>query len=531
MKKIIIFFLFLFLTVSFIPGDNIDNLINRINKNQIRAIVEFISDDLFEGRKPGTRGGELVEKYIRSIFKIMDIGPYFNSYFQTFDLRGFKTKELFVEANGIKLTYKNDIMGNFAEETGEFNLKGETVFAGYGIKSDAWNWNDYKDFDVTDKILIIRVNDPGMENESIFRGRELTYYGRWTYKYEQAIKENAKGVLLIHTDKSAGYDWDVVRNSWSGMSYFLPSTINNNLKFRGWIKEEKLKEILAKKGVKLESLYRKSKTREFKPINLGFNINIYGKSDYKNIKTNNVIGYIPGSHPELKNKNIVLSAHIDHLGKDDSLKGDKIYNGAIDNGSAVASMLMTSKILKEYQDNLDYSIVVLACQAEEEGLLGTRYFAEGIDPSKFIANINFESTPVWEKTRDFIGVGAKFSTLEKLLKKILKKEGLEYSYFSMSNQGFFYRSDQFSFARKGIPGMWITAGEKYVSGKNKLKEFFLGKYHTVEDEYDPGWELDSTIQTIKIAALLVKYINENKPVIDWKGKMTFPVEKSSKKNY
>ncbi len=152
------------------------------------------------------------------------------------------------------------------------------------------------------------------------------------------------------------------------------------------------------------------------------------------------------------------------------------------------------------------------------------FFANSIDPSKIVANINFESTPVWEKARDFIAVGAKYSTLEDILKKILKKENLKYSYFSMANQGFFYRSDQFSFARKGIPSIWITAGEDYVSGKNRLKEFFTGNYHTPEDEYNPEWKLDSTIQTIKIALLLIDYINRNTPEIKWKGKMTFPVE-------
>ena len=512
------------LSFTFVFCSNIENYINSISKRQIQSIIEFLSDDLLEGRAPGTNGGYLAEKYVKSIFKLLDIEPYGKDYFQQFVLKGYTLEELMVEANGVSLKFKDDVMGSYTEDVNNFSLEGEAVFAGFGIISKDWEWNDYKNVSVKDKILIIRVNEPGRNNPELFEGKALTYYGRWTYKLEEAARQGAKGVLLIHTPDTAGYGWHVVRNSWGGESLYLPFTLKSNLKFRGWIREEKLREILNKKGINIEELYKKSESRTFKPIGLGFKIKIQGKNKFRSVIVNNVVGYIPGSDPKLKEKSIVLSAHIDHLGKNPSLSGDQIFNGAIDNSSAVASMIVTAKILKEYQKNLKYSIIVLACEAEEEGLLGSYFFANSIDPSKIIANINFESTPVWEKARDFIAVGAKYSTLEDILKKILKKENLKYSYFSMANQGFFYRSDQFSFARKGIPSIWITAGEDYVSGKNRLKEFFTGNYHTPEDEYNPEWKLDSTIQTIKIALLLIDYINRNTPEIKWKGKMTFPVE-------
>jgi len=530
MKKysgIIFFIIFAFLFSGLIYSQSnsskIDEYLKMVSKDELRAIDQFIGDDLFEGRVPGTRGGELVEKYVRSVYGLLGIKPFFKDYFQPFLLKGFTIKNLELLANGEILKFRDDVVGSYVRQVKDFDMEGDAVFVGFGIDSKAWNWDDFKNVNVKDKILIIRVNDPGFYLGKIFNGRELTYYGRWVYKLEEAARKGAKGALLIHTDESAGYDWNVVRNSWGGESLYLERSLKNNLKFRGWIKEASLKRILAKKGIFLEKLYKKSLKRNFKPIDLGFKIRIKGENSFREIKANNVVGLIEGNNPKYKDKYIVISAHIDHLGMNPALKGDKIFNGAIDNGSAVASMIETAKILKKYSKYLNYSIIVLACEAEEEGLLGSDYFANSIDPKKVIANINFESTPVWEKARDFIGVGAKYSTLEDILKKVLKKEGLKYSYFSMSNQGFFYRSDQFSFAKRGIPSMWITAGEDYISGKNRLKEFFTGNYHTVKDEYNPDWKFDSTVQTVRVALLLIDYINNNHPPLKWKGKMTFPV--------
>ncbi len=523
--KAIVFSMILFFSQVLQGGSNIDPYLSHLSKREIRGVLQFLSDDLLEGRAPGTRGGALAEKYIRSLYQVMDIEPFFKTYFQPMVLKAFTTEELQVEAGGLKFAYRKAVMGNYVRERRDFFLEGDAVFAGYGIRSKAWNWDDYKGEDLKGKILIIRVNEPGRKNPALFNGRALTYYGRWTYKLEEAARAGARGVLLIHTDETAGYGWEVVRNSWSGEQLYLPEDLKNPLEFRGWIKEKALKAILNRKGISLERLYARSESRNFRPIPLGLKIKIKGKNSFRTLKANNVVGFIPGRSPKLRKKFIVLSAHIDHLGKDPSLKGDNIFNGAIDNASAVASMMAAARVLKEYQAHLDYSVVLLACQAEEAGLLGSRYFARSLDPSSVVVNINFESTPVWERTSDFMAVGARYSTLEDILKKILKKEGLNYSYFSMSEQGFFYRSDQFSFARRGIPAVWISAGERYASGRNRLMEFFRGNYHTPADEYDPNWPLESTLQTVKIALLLVDYINRVHPRITWKGKMTFPVEK------
>ncbi len=513
-----------FMSLSFSQNSgDIREYLKGISKDEIRGIIEFLGDDLLEGRAPGTRGGMLAEKYVRSIYQLLGIKPFFKDYYQPFILKGFTVKDLEINANGINLKFRDDVVGTYVREVKNFDLEGDAVFVGFGIYSKDWNWDDFKNFDLRDKILIVRVNDPGFYLGKIFNGRELTYFGRWVYKLEEAARRGAKAALLIHTNESAGYGWNVVKNSWGGESLYLKRALENNLKFRGWIREESLKRILTEKGISLEELYRKSLKRNFKPVELGFKIKISGKNSFREIKVNNVVGLIRGSNPSYRDKYIVISAHIDHLGMNPSLRGDNIFNGAIDNGSAVASMIVTAKILKMYQRYLNYSVIVLACEAEEEGLLGSDYFANSIDPKRVIANINFESTPVWERAKDFMGIGAKYSTLERILKRVLEREGLKYSYFSMSNQGFFFRSDQFSFAKRGIPSVWITAGEDYISGRNRLKEFFTGNYHTVNDEFNPEWKLDSTVQTIRVALLLIDYINNYHPKIVWKGKMSFPV--------
>lgn len=495
-----------------------------VSKKVIRTVIEFLSDDKLEGRAPGTRGGKLAEDYVKSVLQIMEIEPYRGDYFQEFELKGFKLKDLTARIGGGEIKYMEDIVGTCVREAESFSLEGEVVFAGFGISCGGWDWDDYGDFSVKDKIVVVRVNEPGRDDRELFEGPALTYYGRWTYKIEEAARRGARAILLIHTDDSAGYGWHVVQNSWGGEELYLPSMLENNLEFRGWVREERLRRVLEERNIDLKELYAMSEREDFKPVSLGLFAEFSGYSEFRKFNTRNVVGYIEGGDRELSRRSVVLSAHIDHLGRNDSLKGDAIFNGAIDNGSAVASMMAAAKALKEREESLRYSVIILACQAEEAGLLGSRYFAGSVRPEELVADINFESTPVWEASRDFLAVGARYSDLEDMIKGILKKMGLEYSYFSMSNQGFFYRSDQFSFARRGVPSVWLSAGEDYPGGRNYLREFFLGDYHTVDDEFDPSWKLESTVQTVEVALRLIEYINRETPEINWKGRTTFPLE-------
>ncbi len=513
--------LLIFSACSSHPHETLEQRSEKISKAEMQSITELLGNDLYEGRAPGTRGGDLTEIYMKSLFKFMDLQPGVNgSYFQTFVMKGFTNSGVTLTANGTELNYIDDIVGTFTVEEESIDLNGEAVFVGFGITTDIWEWDDYKNVDVKDKIVITRVNDPGMYNADIFEGSILTYFGRWTYHIEEAARRGAAGILLIHTDQTAGYDWNVVKNSWTGEELYIDSDLQNNLKFRGWIKESSLRKMLNANNISLDELYESTTSADFQPFDLGFAINIAGKNSYRDVTNRNVIAEIPGKTKE----RIVLSAHIDHLGMDPLKEGDNIYNGAIDNGTAVGAMMLVAKLLKEFQDELYYSITILACNAEESGLLGSKYFVQNTDRSNIIANINFESTPVWDKSKSLMGIGARFTGFEEMIKDLAQKNNLEYSSFSLSNQGLFYRSDQFSFARYGIPAVWISAGEDEISGAKNYTEFWGKDYHTVRDEFNPEWELEGMKQTVKYALLLIDQINKTKSPPEWKSNLPFPME-------
>jgi Zn-dependent M28 family amino/carboxypeptidase len=517
-------FLTLFLFLAACTNNDRETLEERtdnISKAELQSITELLGHDLYEGRAPGTRGGDLAEIYIQSLFKFMDLEPGLNSsYFQPFNMKGFSTKEINLDARGVKLKYIDDVVGAFTTAEEDVLLDAEAVFVGFGIHTDLWDWDDYKDVDVENKIVITRVNDPGINNPDIFEGKTLTYFGRWTYHIEEAARRGAAGILLIHTDETAGYDWNVVINSWTGEELFIDSDLQNNLKFRGWIKESSLEKVLQSQGIKLEDLYETTNSRDFQPSNLGFSIRIEGENSFRDVTVRNVVAEIPGK----TDQRIVLSAHIDHLGLDPMKEGDNIYNGAIDNGTAVGAMLLAAKILREHQDELYYSVTLLACNAEESGLLGSKFYAQNTNRENIVANINFESTPVWEASTSLMGIGARFSDFEEMIKEIAARDGLGYSEFSLSNQGLFYRSDQFSFARYGIPSVWISAGEEEVNGERNYTEFWGKDYHTVKDEYNPDWKLEGMKQTVKYALLLIDEMNRKQTPPEMKKDIPFPLE-------
>lgn len=502
-------------------GQSFEERSENISRAEMQGIAEMLGHDLFEGRAPGTRGGDLAEAYLKSLCQFLDFKPgEGSSYLQPFVMNGFSNSGFTMDAGGTSLEYIQEVVGTFTVEEESVELNAEAVFVGFGIKTELWDWDDYKEVDVEDKIVIARVNDPGMYDAEIFEGETLTYFGRWTYHIEEAARRGAAGILLIHTEESAGYDWTVVKNSWSGEELFIKSDLQNKLKFRGWIKEGSLRKILQAQNASLDELYAKSLSKDFQPVNLGFNIRVAGRNRFREVTINNVVAEIPGRTEE----RIVLSAHIDHLGMDPGKEGDQIYNGAIDNGTAVAAMMVVAKVLKEFQDDLHYSVTILACNAEESGLLGSKYYAQNTDRSNIIANINFESTPVWARSNSIMGIGARFSDFEEMLKSLASEHKLEYSSFSLSNQGLFYRSDQYSFARYGIPSVWISAGEDEVSGARNYTEFWGKDYHTVNDEFDPEWELEGMKQTIQYALLLIDQINKSQSPPQMKSELSFPLE-------
>jgi len=499
--------------------DAFEKRLNHISRTEMQAVVEFLGHDLLEGRAPGSRGGDLAEIYVRSLCKLLDLEPAGpDGYLQDFTLKKFTSTDIQLNSGDVTLEYIHDLVGTCTGSRGRFRVTAPLVFVGFGIRAREWNWDDFKDVDVAGKILVSRVNDPGWYHADIFEGKTLTYFGRWTYHIEEAVRRGARGILLIHTQETAGYGWDVVRNSWTNGEFFIPAEIDNPLLFRGWIREKSLKKILARQGIDLAALYAESLSRDFRPVDLGLRAEITGDNKCEDMPNRNVVASIPGKVPQ----RIVLSAHIDHLGKSDG-PADNIFNGAIDNGSAVAAMLVTAKILKEFQPSLHYTTTILACNSEEAGLLGSKYYVDTTDRTSIVANINFESTPVWKPATSLMGIGARFSTFADLIRRVAVAHNLDYSEFSLANQGLFYRSDQFSFARRGIPAVWISAGEVEVDGKRNYTEFWSKDYHTVRDEYDPAWNLGGMRQTIQAALRVIRLLNDTRTPPAWKENLTFPV--------
>jgi Zn-dependent M28 family amino/carboxypeptidase len=520
MKRITIVFLSL-LFLSLLAGGsdgegNLQERCDRLSRSQLQGVIEFLSSDALEGRAPGARGGELAENYMHGLFKLLGL----DCRFQPFSLHGFQADSLEVNAGGRNLAFREDVVGSYVRAESEFSLAGDAVFVGFGIRTPLWDWDDYKKTDMKGKVLLVRVNDPGLYLPEIFAGSALTYFGRWSYKIEEAARAGAAAILLIHTTPTAGYDWQVVKNSWSGEELYLPASLRNSLKFRGWVREESLRSVLAAHKIDLDLLYKRSLRRGFQPVNLGFKVRISGRNRFRTLETRNVVAEIPGS----SGRNIVISAHIDHLGRNDKLAGDPIFNGAIDNGSAVAALALVARIFAAAGSEPYYGLTFLACQAEEAGLLGATHFVSHCEPGKIVANINFESTPVWGKSPDMFAEGAQYSSMEEMLRQVAAGLGLNFSRFSMSDQGLFFRSDQFSFAQAGIPAIWLSAGEKTASGRNRLAEFFKGGvYHTVKDEFDPNWELEGLRQTVKLAVGLVESLQASREPPRWQGKLPFPV--------
>jgi len=496
-------------------------LVELTSREELQSVAEFLAHDLLEGRAPGTRGGRLSELYMQSLFKLLGFRPGIDgAYLQPFEMKGFTSRNVTVGVPGLELGSPDDVMGVQVRDVSDFSVKGEAVFAGFGIRTPLFGWDDFKSRDVRGKVLIVRANDPGHYDPSLFEGASVTYFGRWSYKIEEARRAGARAILIVHTDDSAGYDWGVVERSWGRENVFLPSSLENDLEFQGWIREESLRRLLATKGLSLEELYRDTLKETFEPVPLGVSIRIKGENEFRTLEASNVVAEIPGRSA----RRIVLSAHIDHIGHRPDEPGDNVFNGAIDNGSAVAALVLTAKALNAFREELPYTITVLACTAEEGGLLGSYHYVQNSDLSELVANVNFESTPVWERSRSVMGVGARYSTLEDHLKEIAAEEGLRYSEFSRTDQGFFYRSDQFPFARHGIPAVWISAGEDFESGHDHFGEFLRNTYHTVRDDFDPGWELEALRQTVRCAVMLVERIGRSPESPRWKTRLTFPTE-------
>lgn len=498
----------------------------RVTRQEIAAHLRFLSSDLLEGRGVGTRGGRLAESYVESVFQRNGLEPAFGgSYRQELELRRVvpdPAMTLVAEGKGGTAslgTLGTDYVATFPKPATKGSVEAELVFAGYGIEAAPWKWDDFKDADLKGKVLVVLAGEPGGDDPALFEGKALTYFGRWTTKFEMAARKGAAGVLLVHSVAGAGYSWDVVRNGWTRGSSFDPAR-TDLLDLLGWLSEAKGEELLRRAGLDLAALRKRAESRDFRPVPLGLKLRAAGNPSYETVKTANVAGIVRCGKPGAPA--VVISAHHDHLGVGNPEKGDAIYNGAIDNGSALAAMLALSRYYGERRPG-GVDLLFFSPAAEEEGLIGSAFFARNppLPAARMAADLNLEMTAVWGEAKDLVAIGARHSELQEVIEAVAKRHGMTVTPEANPEQGFFFRSDQFSFARAGVPGAWIDLGDQLAtkpagSGKALRDAYRLQRYHHPNDEFDPAWELAGTVQLCGLITEIADEIDRRGGKLAWK---------------
>ena len=478
---------------------------------EIDANLRFLSSDLLEGRAPATRGGALAEQYIATRLESYGIQPGANgSYFQKvpIDVVTANPKTINVTASGkatATLHSTNDVVVWAGSAAPRSVAKGEVVFVGYGAKAPEYKWDDFKGMDLKGKILLVLVNDPPATSAEpdLFGGKAMTYYGRWTYKYEEAERQGAAGMLIIHTTAAASYPWQVVVGSNSTEHRLLPrpSDAPAPIGVRGWIQHDVAADLLKQAGLNLEQLVKQADTREFHPVPTGIMMDMSFANSVAHMTANNIVGVIHGSDSKLSSQYVVYSAHHDHLGIGPAVNGDSIYNGAYDNASGVAAILAVAHAAAKAPNKPKRSQLFVFVTGEESGLLGSQYFGEHpVVPARdIIAALNVDEANPLGPVRDLNVLGDNKSSLGPSLAQMLKPEGMRISPDAQPQAGHFYRSDHFSFARVGIPAVSIGAGTDFVGkpagwGKAHEEDYTSKHYHQPSDEYDPHWPLTGVEQ-------------------------------------
>ena len=491
-----------------------------VTTEEIAAHIRYLSDDLLEGRAVGTKGIEMAALYHEDYFRAMGLEPAFGtSYRQTFPLKGSSpdpqaTLEIGGPAVALAPALGDEFVVRTEREDAPAEAAGELVYCGYLIQAPERAWDDIKGADLAGKVLLVEVNEPGNRPGGVFDGEDMTYYGRWPYKYEKAGELGAAGVLIIHDTQGAAYGWDVLRASWGNESFFLPDR-TPRLLFEGWVHGGMADKILAAAKLDRKSLREKAETPDFAPVPLGLTAKVRQKRTYRTVEGVNVAGIVRARHPAAKKRTIVLSAHYDHFGRDATLEGDQIYNGAVDNCSASAALLATAGHFAQRPEALKDDLCFVAVTAEEQLLLGSDYFARHMPfaVEKVVADINFEMTNVWGETEDVFAIGARHSDLDGVCREAAEKLGLRYIPERNGELGFFYRSDQLSFARAGVPGVWLSQGV-VAKGPDKelvqrrFEDYKKTTYHKVTDEFQPDWDLRGALQIVEWAREIIVLLGE-----------------------
>jgi Zn-dependent M28 family amino/carboxypeptidase len=489
----------------------LERALGRIRPEAIDAHLRFLAHPLLEGRAPGTRGGTLAMEYVRAQYRRLGLEPAGGSYWQEVPMLGMdpRPRLAFAYADGGEETpgYGDDYVLEAGVPEPRVEVDAELVFVGFGIAAPEQDWDDFGGEDVSGKVLLVRVNDPGTEETpGFFGGRALTYYGRWTYKFEEASRRGAAGAILVHTTESAGYGWNVVRTSNTGEQFGLAGEPEFPLPVRGWVTQGTAERLLRRAGHDPDDLMRRAEARGFRPVHTGVRVRASVESALREVRTANVVGLLPGSDPARAGEPVLVTSHYDHLGLRTAEDGTvQVHHGAYDNASGVALLLAVAEAAASLDRPPPRPFLFVSTTAEESGLLGAEWYARNpLFPLRATAGVlNVDGANLFGRTHDVGPLGADRSELGRLVAEAAAAEGMEVSPEAHPEQGMFFRQDHFPLARAGVPAVALDHGLRYEGrpagwGEARYEEFIAHHYHQPSDAYREGIDYGGAVQQGRI---------------------------------
>ncbi len=493
-----------------------------IAPNAILDRIKVLSSDEYEGRAPGTKGEELTVGYLEREFRALGLGPgntdgTFIQKVPLVGITGAEARPLTIAKGATRRTlkWKDDVVAWTKHVADGASIENsELVFAGYGVTAPEFNWDDFKDVDVKGKTIVVFVNDPQVPDAAdaskldarVFNGTAMTYYGRWTYKFEEAARRGAAGALIVHETGPAGYPFSVVQgNLGEKFDLVTPDKNMGRVAIEGWITLDAAKTMFAMAGQNFDALKKQSLSRGFRPVPLGLTASMAIRNTMRTLDSRNVVAKLEGSDPQVKDEYVVYTAHWDHLGVGDAVNGDTIYNGALDNASGVSALLEMARAFTLVKPAPRRSILFLMVTAEEQGLLGSQYYA--VTPvyplGRTVANINMDTVNQWGRTKDITVVGLGASDLDDYLRDAAGEQGRAVRPDAEPEKGFYYRSDHFNFAKLGVPALYTESGVEFIGkpadyGKQKREEYTNRDYHAPSDHVKPDWDLSGAVEDAQL---------------------------------
>ncbi len=524
---------------GFRPGANDLAAAGSITSEGVLQHVRVLASDRFEGRAPATEGERLTVEYLTGEFRKLGLAPGNpdGTYVQDVPLVGItgkRTASLTAGGKRMRMRFPDDYVTVSRRFAPSVQVEdSELVFVGYGVVAPEYDWDDFKGLDVRGKTLVMLVNDPPVADRSdptrlddtMFNGRAMTYYGRWTYKYEIASEKGAAAVLIIHETGPAGYPYEVVSGSWGHEDFDIDRADGNQgrVGVEGWITEERARMLFKLSGQSFDALKQASARRDFKPVVLPARINLGVRNQVRRVKSKNVVARIEGSDPALRDQYVVYTAHWDHLGRDSTRSGDQIFNGALDNATGTAGLLELARAYRALPTPPRRSVLFLAVTAEEKGLLGSRWYANHpLYPlTQTVAAINMDGLNQWGRTSDMVVIGKNQSTLEDVLAATVGLQERVLVPDPESQKGFFYRSDHFEFAKVGVPALYAEGGTLFrgrpdAFSQQKRDEYTTQDYHKVSDEIKPDWDLSGGVEDLQLLFYVGRQVADADSIPQWK---------------